>query len=300
MHSDAVSQPIQIFDRKRVRQQRSRSAPNFCEHDFLFREIKDRLTERLLDIDRTFEVTFNLGARHPVLIKRAAITADLTTAYRNTVALPYLVIDEEFMPIARNSLDLVVSNLCLHWTNDLPGALLQIRQALKPDGLFLAAFLGGDTLIELRSSLLESEMEITGGAGPRVSPFANIRDAGGLLQRAGFALPVTDQDTIIVTYDNAFKLMADLRGMGESNALVEMPRAIPHRLLFARAAEIYHERFADDEGRIPATFEVLYLHGWTPADTQPKPLKPGSAQGRLADALNSLELSAGEKAKPEI
>ena len=299
MHSDAVSQPIHIFDRKRVRQKRSRAAANFCEHDFLFREIKDRLTDRLLDIDRAFEVTFNLGARHPVITERAAITADLTTAYRKTVALPYLVLDEEFLPIAKNSLDLVVSNLCLHWTNDLPGTLLQIRQALKPDGLFLAAFLGGDTLIELRSSLMEAEMEITGGAGPRVSPFADIRDAGGLLQRAGFALPVTDQDKITVTYDNAFKLMADLRGMGESNALVEMPRAVPPRLLFARAAEIYHERFANDEGRIPATFEVLYLHGWTPADTQPKPLKPGSARGRLADALNSLELSAGEKAKPQ-
>jgi len=300
MHSSAVSQPIHIFDRQRVRRQRKRAAANFHHHDFLFREIKNRLTERLLDIDRTFEVTLNLGARCPVLSDRTAITADLTTAYCDDHAIPYIAIDEEFLPIAAGSLDLVVSNLCLHWTNDLPGALLQIRQALRPDGLFLAAFLGGDTLIELRSSLMEAEMEIAGGAGPRVAPFADIRDAGGLLQRAGFALPVTDQDTITVTYDNAFKLMADLRGMGESNALIETPRAIPHRMLFTRAAEIYHERFSGEDERISATFQIIYLHGWAPADTQPKPLKPGSAQGKLADALNSLEMSAGEKAKPEI
>ena len=299
MHSDAVSKLIHIFDRQRVRRQRRRAAVKFCDHDFLFREIKDRLTDRLRDINRTFETTLNLGARCPVLSERAVITADLTAAYCDTSTLPYIVIDEEFLPIATDSLDLVVSNLCLHWTNDLPGALLQIRQALKPDGLFLAAFFGGDTLIELRSSLMKAEIEIAGGAGPRISPFTDIRDASGLLQRAGFALPVTDQDTITVTYENAFKLMADLRGMGESNALVEMPHAVPNRLLFTRAAEIYHERFADEEGLIPATFQVIYLHGWTPADSQPKPLKPGSAQRRLADALNSLELSTGEKAKPE-
>ncbi len=299
MHSGAVSQPIHIFDLHRVRRQRKRAAVNFDNHDFLFREIKDRLSERLLDIDRTFEQTLNLGGRCPVSPNDTAITADLTRAYRVDDGTPYIVIDEEFLPIAPNQLDLVVSNLCLHWTNDLPGTLLQVRQALKPDGLFLAAFFGGDTLIELRSSLMEAEMEIAGGAGPRVAPFADIRDAGGLLQRAGFALPVTDQDTITVTYDNAFKLMTDLRGMGESNALVETPRAIPHRMLFTRAAEIYQEQFADEEGRIPATFQIIYLHGWAPANTQPKPLQPGSAQGRLADALNSLEMSAGEKAKPE-
>jgi NADH dehydrogenase [ubiquinone] 1 alpha subcomplex assembly factor 5 len=305
-----VSSPTIIFDRRQVQRQRARAAPNFHRHDFLFREIKDRLADRLLDIDRRFEATLNLGARCPVLDGGGGgggggggdgdriFTADLCAAFRPDDTAAFVVLDEEYLPFKPQSLDLVVSNLCLHWVNDVPGTLLQIRQAMKPDGLFLAALLGGSTLFELRDCLMAAELEFTGGAGPRVAPFADIRDAGALLQRAGFALPVTDQDTITVTYDNAFSLMAELRGMGEGSALVETPRPIPPRALFPRAAALYHERYANADGRIPATFQVIYLHGWAPAPSQQQPLKPGSARNRLADVLNTLELPTGERAKP--
>ena len=301
-HSASVSSPTIIFDRRQVQRQRARAAVGFHRHDFLFREIKDRLAHRLLDIDRRFEVTLNLGARCPVLDgdgdSNGIFTADFCAALRPDDATAYVVLDEEYLPFKPQSLDLVVSNLCLHWVNDVPGTLLQIRQAMKPDGLFLAALLGGNTLFELRDCIMAAELEITDGAGPRVAPFADIRDAGALLQRAGFALPVTDQDTITVTYDNAFSLMAELRGMGEGSALVETPRAIPPRALFPRAAAIYHERYAGADGRITATFQVIYLHGWAPAPSQQQPLKPGSAKNRLADVLNTLELPTGERAKP--
>ena len=210
---------------------------------------------------------------------------------------PSLAADEEALPFGRETLDLVLSNLSLHWVNDLPGALIQIRNALKPDGLFLAAMLGGDTLTELRQALMEAEIAETGGASPRVSPFADLSDAASLLQRAGFALPVADSDTITVTYPDAFALMRDLRRMGEAGAVRERPKhASPRRLMFA-AAERYAELFADADGRIPATFQILYLTGWAPAASQQKPLRPGSAETRLADALDTKEESTGEKAR---
>ena len=203
------------------------------------------------------------------------------------------------LPFDSNTFDLVYSNLDLHWVNDLPGALLQIRRALRPDGLFLAAMLGGATLNELRAVLTEAEDEIAGGAGPRVSPFAELRDAGGLLQRAGFALPVADADEITVTYDNLFRLMADLRGMAETNAVRQRRKAPDPRALFLRAAELYAERHAGPDGRIPATFEVIYLHGWAPHESQPRALRPGAATARLADALDATERPAGETAAPD-
>ena len=293
-----MSGPTRIFARARLARHRRRAAANFAHHDFLFRDIASRLKERLRDIDREFRSALDLGARCPVLDGKALLTADLDPALRGK-AERFVALDEEYLPIAKGTLDLVVSNLCLHWTNDLPGALLQIRQALKPDGLFLAAMLGGETLKELRAVLTEAELELTGGAAPRVAPFADIRDAGSLLQRAGFALPVTDMDTITVTYENAFTLMAELRGMGEANALAETPAAVPMRALFPKAAAIYHDRFAATDGRISATFQIIYLHGWAPDASQQQPLKPGSAENRLAEALNSLEIPAGERAKPD-
>jgi SAM-dependent methyltransferase len=203
--------------------------------------------------------------------------------------------DEEFLPFAAQRFDLVWSCLSLHWVNDLPGALIQARRCLKPDGLFLAAMLGGSTLQELRAVLLETEIETAGGAAPRISPFADARDAAGLLQRAGFALPVSDTDRITVKYRNLPSLLYDLRFMGETNAVNARGRGFTKTRLFAEAADRYAEKYADAEGRIPATFDIIYLAGWAPADTQQQALRPGSAAQRLADALGTVERSTGVK-----
>jgi NADH dehydrogenase [ubiquinone] 1 alpha subcomplex assembly factor 5 len=186
----------------------------------------------------------------------------------------------------------------LHWVADLPGALIQLRRALKPDGLLLAAMLGGGTLAELRTVLIEAELAEEGGASPRVSPTAELSDAAALLQRAGFAMPVADVDTVTVTFPDMMALMRDLRGMGETNALAARRRTFLRRSTLARAAALYVERFGSSGGRIPATFEILYLSGWAPDASQPKPRKPGSAARRLADALGTVELSAGDLAPP--
>ncbi len=204
-----------------------------------------------------------------------------------------VVADEERLPFAPDSLDLVVSLLGLHWTNDLVGALIQIRRALRPDGLFIGAFLGGATLTELRQCLLEAEDEVIGGAGPRVSPFADGLDAGALLQRAGFALPVADVDRLVVRYRHPLRLMADLRAMGETNALVERPRRPLTRPVLARAFALYQERFGLADGRVPATFEIITATGWAPHASQQVALKPGSAKMRLADALGVTEHKLG-------
>ncbi len=188
-----------------------------------------------------------------------------------------------------------MSALALHFVNDLPGALIQIRRALKPDGLFLAALLGGETLTELRQSFAAAESELEGGVSPRVAPFADVREMGALLQRAGFALPVTDIDRVTARYASPFALMAELRRMGATNALAERRRTPLRRATLNRMAEIYAQRFSDRDGKIRATFEIVWLSGWAPHESQQKPLRPGSAQTRLADALGVPERSAGEK-----
>ncbi|MFM7346804.1 MAG: methyltransferase domain-containing protein [Tagaea sp.] len=303
-----------VFDRKAVRAHRERAARRFADHDFLFREAAERLVERLDDVARSFPRALDLGARTGVLAPPLAgrsgietlIHCDLSPAMmRAARARPcaaggpkraVVVADEEFLPFAEGSFDLVVSCLSLHWTNDLPGALLQARRALKPDSLFLAALLGGETLVELRQALLDAELAETGGAGPRVSPFADLRDAAGLLQRAGFALPVADSDTITVEYENALDLMRDLRGMGEANAVVERRKDFSRRSTLLRAAAIYEDRFGRPAtGRMPATFQILTLTAWAPAADQPKPLRPGSATHRLAEALDAVEIKTGER-----
>lgn len=308
-----MGSPI-VFDRRAVRAHRERAARRFADHDFLFREAAERLVERLDDVARVFPRALDLGARTgvlaPLLAPRAGIETlvhcDLSPAMmRAARARPcavggpkraVVVADEEFLPFAEGSFDLIVSCLSLHWTNDLPGALLQARRALKPDGLFLATLLGGETLVELRQALLDAELAETGGAGPRVSPFADLRDAAALLQRAGFALPVADSDTITVEYENALDLMRDLRGMGEANAVVERRKDFSRRSTLLRAAAIYEDRFGrEGTGRMPATFQLLTLTAWAPAANQPKPLKPGSAKLRLADALDTVEMRAGER-----
>jgi SAM-dependent methyltransferase len=200
------------------------------------------------------------------------------------------------LPFRDGSLDLVVSALALQFVNDLPGTLIQIRRALKPDGLFLAAMIGGDSLTELRSAFAEAEAEVEGGVSPRVAPFADLRDLGALLQRAGFALPVTDVDRVTVRYASPLALMHDLRRMGAGNALIERRHAPLRRATLDRALDIYAARFADADGRIRATFEIVWLSGWAPHESQQQPLAPGSAKTRLADALRTREISAGEKA----
>ena len=200
------------------------------------------------------------------------------------------------MPFGDGIFDLVVSALALQFVNDLPGTLVQIRRTLKPDGLFLAALIGGETLTELRQSFAAAESEVEGGVSPRVAPFADLRDLGALLQRAGFALPVTDIDRIIVRYDSAFALMHDLRRMGATNLLIDRRRVPLRRATLMRMAEIYSERFSDADGRVRATFEIVWLSGWAPHPSQQQPLRPGSAKARLADALGTREISTGEKA----
>jgi SAM-dependent methyltransferase len=207
-----------------------------------------------------------------------------------------VIADEEALPFGDAAVDLVVSGLGLQFVNDLPGALTQIRRALKPDGLFLAALLGGETLTELRQAFAAAESEIEGGVSPRVAPFADLRQLGALLQRAGFALPVTDVERVTVRYDSAFDLMRDLRRMGATNPLVARRRAPLRRQTLLQMADIYARRFADGDGRIRATFDIVWLAGWAPHPDQQQPLKPGSAKTRLADALGTREISADEKA----
>ena len=205
------------------------------------------------------------------------------------------VTDEEVLPFAPGSLDLVVSALSLQFVNDLPGTLIQIRRALKPDGLFLAALIGGESLTELRQAFAAAEAEVEGGVSPRVAPFADLRDLGALLQRAGFALPVADVDRVIVRYASPLDLMQELRRMGAGNVLLERRRVPLKRATLRRMLEVYAERFGGADGRIPATFEIVWLSGWAPHESQQQPLAPGSAKTRLADALRTQEISAGEK-----
>ena len=298
---------MRVFDRRVVRMHRDRAAANIEGHAFLFDDVADRLAERLLDVKRDFPTAIEIGCRGGranALPSRYAGTemltrCDLSFEMARRGGGTAIVADEEALPFRDACVDLVYSNLSLHWVNDLPGALLQIRRALKPDGLFLAAMLGGGTLAELRNSLMEAESETAGGVSPRVSPFAELRDIAGLLQRAGFALPVADRDTIVVTYEGLPQLLADLRGMGETNAICERQRHFTRRETLMRAATHYASRFAQADGRIPATFDVVFMHGWAPDDSQQQPLRPGSAQTRLATALQTDEISAGEKAAPQ-
>jgi len=299
-----TSDDIILFDRKILRRHRDRAAATFADHDFLHREIADQLADRLHDVKRDFATALDLGGGHGTTtfdpVPETMVTADLSDRLLNRMPHGlHVSADEEFLPFADNAFDLIASTLSLHWVNDLPGALVQIRRALKPDGLFLAAMLGGDTLIELRRAFLEAEAETTGGTSPHTSPVADVADAGALLQRAGFALPVIDTDTITVTYSDMFALMRELRGMGESNAVAARSRAGLRRdTLFAAAAR-YQELYADEDGRIPATFQIIWMTGWAPHETQQKPLRPGSGTTRLADALETEERATGDKARPE-
>lgn len=279
-----------IFDRTllRARQRRARA---LGAETFLIDRVAAELGERLSAVLRQFDRAVDLGTPTDAVRRVLAASGKVATV----IGADSIAADEEALPFADGSLDLVVSALSLHFVNDLPGALIQIRRALKADGLLLAALIGGDTLIELREAFAQAEAEIEGGVSPRVSPFADLRDLGALLQRAGFALPVVDSDRLTVRYGSVFALMHDLRRMGATNVLNERRRKPLKRTTLQRMAEIYVQRFADHDGRLRATFEVAWLSGWTPHASQQKPLKPGSATQRLADALGAKEIPAGEK-----
>lgn len=284
-----------------MRQHKRRARKRFADAAFLHQQAAADLADRLEAIPRPFASVLALGGgglfSHEVS-KRGALKARLGAIIEVDLAAGAVEIDPERLPFADQSFELVVSALTLHWVNDLPGALIQIRRTLKPDGLMLASLLGGETLKELRIALIEAETAFTGGAGPRVSPFAHLHDLAGLLQRAGFALPAADRDLTIVRYDEPIRLLADLRAMGETSALIERsPQGLSRRIL-TRAFEIYRQRFSDPDGRVRASFEILTATGWAPHQSQPKPLAPGSAKARLATALNAKEQSAGEKPRP--
>lgn len=297
-----MNAPPRLFDRALLRVRRARAlrqGPAF----FLLERVADDLAERLSAVLRRFDLAADIGT--PGRAVRDAIAGQTLAGRIVAACSPELLsapagawavgTDEEALPFAPASLDLAVSALALQFVNDLPGALVQIRSALKPDGLFLGALAGGETLAELREAFAAAESEIEGGISPRVAPFADLRDLGALLQRAGFALPVVDSDRITVRYASVFALMQDLRRMGATNALAERRRTPLRRATLLRMAEIYAERFADGDGRVRATFEIVWLSGWAPHESQQKPLRPGSAKARLADALNATEMPAGEK-----
>lgn len=290
-----------LFDRKLIQTHRKRAMAKLTDGvDFLLARAADDLEERLATIERQFPLAVDLGGHTGLgarAIERSGKADEIVRIEQDHAFLggPFtnIIADDEALPLAPASVDLIVSLLSLQLTNDTPGTLFQIHQALKPDGLFLGAMAGGGTLGELRESLLAAEVELTGGASPRVAPFADVRDAGALLQRAGFALPVTDVESFTVRYDHMFALITDLRAMGMQNSLYGRSRKPLTRRFFARAAEIYAERFSDPDGRIRATFSFIWMSGWAPHTSQQRPLKPGSAKASLADALKAAERSKG-------
>ncbi len=267
-----------LFDRALLRARRSRALGS-GPATFLLDRVAEDMAERLQAVLREFKNAADVGT--PGDQVRNALRGRVDRIAR--IELP----DRESEPLAfeAESLDLVVSALALQFVNDLPGVLAQIRRTLKPDGLLLAAMIGGDTLTELRQVFAEAEAECEGGVSPHVAPFADLRDVGTLLQRAGFALPVTDVDRVVVRYTDAFALMQDLRRMGATNILVERRRTPTRRATMLRMAQIYGERFADPDTRIRATFDVIWLSGWSPHESQQQPLRPGSAKASLADAV---------------
>jgi SAM-dependent methyltransferase len=300
-----MSAPTRLFDRALI-EMRRRRARRIGPATFLLDRVAEDFADRLAAVLRRFERAVDLGTPSPAV--RDALAGNSVIGSMIAVALAFdaadpaadpaplrVVADPEALPFAAGSLDLIVSAFALQTVDDLPGALIQIRRALKPDGLLLAALLGGDTLTELRESFAVAESEVTGGVSPRVAPFADLRDMGALLQRAGFALPVTDVDRVVVRYSSPLALMADLRRMGATNPLVERRRVPLRRDLLARVLEVYAERFSDPDGKVRASFDIVWLSGWAPHESQQQPLRPGSAKARLADALGTREISAGEK-----
>lgn len=293
----------EIFDRLLLRQRRNIIAPHFSDHDFLHQEVANDFCARLGAITRSFPRALVLGAHHGALPRRLQamenideiISTESSSIFLSQCPAPKILCDEDALPLKDQSFDLIAAPLSLHFINDLPGALIQIRRALKPDGLFLGTLYGHDTLYELRSALAMAEEELTGGIAPHIAPFIDVRECGSLLQRAGFALPVADLDRIDVSYKTPFHLMRELRAMGENNIMLARQKTPTKRAIFMRMAEIYFEQFGFEneraEQRIPASFDIVTLTAWAPHERQQQPLRPGSAKMRLADALHVEEKS---------
>lgn len=299
---------MNVFDRKLVRNHRDRAAKTWEDFNFLHKEVAERLCDRLDDVVRDFPLALDIGCHGGDMAEtlrgrgniETLIQCDLSegmiTRANQQNALS-IVADEEVLPFGPNQFDLITSNLSLHWVNDLPGALLQINRSLKPDGLFIATMFGTETLGELRQSLQAAEMEVDGGISPRISPFADVRDVGMLLQRAGFNLPVVDTDLITVSYENPLKLLKDLKGMGENNKVLERRKVFTKRDLIFKAMQKYIEEFKGDDERVPASFQVMFLTAWKPDPSQQKPLQPGSATHKMSDAFGVPEHVLSEKDK---
>ncbi len=293
--------PPKLFDRALLARRMTRASAGFTQAQFLRERSIEDMIETLSAINRKFDVALDMGARDGQfgraikntvvadkvgLLVEGELTAALSAQQGGSARL---LMDEEALPFGDDSLNLIVSALVLHGVNDLPGVLVQVRRALKPDGLFIGSLFGGETLKELRACLMEAEIEVRGGYGPRIAPYAESPDLIDLLKRTGFTMPVVDSDRVVVSYEHPLRLMADLRAMGESNILFERPRKGLNRAILAKATELYFARFADGEGRISATFELITLSGWKAHGSQQKPLRPGSAKMRLADALGVSE-----------
>lgn len=291
-----------VFDQPLVEARRKRALRNADPKALFLLEIAAQdLAERLSVVERHFERAVELHGYTGITAEYLARTGKVGSVERVEIDQAFAegenalsVASLETVPLEPASVNLIVSPLSLHLTNDTPGVFIQVRRALKPDGLFLAAIPGNGTLKELREVLLATESELTGGASPRVIPFADVRDIGALLQRAGFALPVADGETYTVRYASLFALLKDLRAMGMTNPLAARSRKPLTRRFFVRAAEIYADRFSDPDGRIRATFSIIYLSGWAPHESQQKPLAPGSAKRRLSDALGVPERKIGD------
>ncbi len=286
-----------VFDQMLIAANRRRAhAQSDPKAAFLLEIVSREMAERLAVVERRFDEAVELHGATGIAAREALATGKVgrMTRIENDAAFAapgevFVQAPLEELPLDPASINLVLAPLNLHMTNDTPGVFIQIRRALKPDGLLLAAIPGAGTLQELRDVLLSTEIELSGGASPRVIPFPDVRDVGSLLQRAGFSLPVIDAETYTVRYDSLFPLMKDLRAMGMANPLADRSRKPLTRAFFLRAAEIYAERYSDADGRIRATFSVIYASGWTPHESQQKPLRPGSAKARIADALKVEE-----------
>ena len=299
-----MSENHQLFDRGLLRRRRSRFAHELPQHEFLLSHVAAEIADRIGAVLREFPRALDLGAYHGMLGRAVAalpsvgemIYAESAPALAALCPRPSVVCDEDLLPFRDESFNLVVSGLALHRVNDLTGALVQIRRALRPDGLFVGAALGSRSLHELRYALLEAEAEEEGGASPRIAPFADVREYGALLQRAGLALPVSDADLLTVTYPTPRDLMREIRAMGGGNVLAARRKGSLSRRTLERAEAIYRTRHATPDGRVMASFEIVYLMGWAPHASQQNPAAPGSATMRLADALGTTEHAAGGKA----
>ena len=293
--------PALVFDRRQLRRRRDRARTSYQSADFLKQRVLEDIEDRLASTARHFPLALSLGAFSPFTRKilgpftDTLINTDICTRQMEDHASPFAVIDEEWLPFREASFDVIISALSLHWVNDLPGALIQIQRNLKPDGFFVGVMPGGGSFRELRQVLLQAESELTGGAEMRVSPFADALDMSGLLQRAGFALPVSDRDHLTIRYDTIFDIFRDLQATGETHAPAKPGRRPLSRRILIRAGELYAEQFADADGRLRVTLDLVWMTGWAPHASQPKPKRPGSARVSMAEALGVTERSAGEK-----